>query len=97
MMTPDQARAEIVAIIRRSIPSGPLQIRLFGSRASGTFTSVSDFDVALDMGRRINGAILERIRGDLEDSDIPYRVDIVDLASTTPAFRSLAMADAVPW
>jgi predicted nucleotidyltransferase len=97
MLTPDQARAEIVAIIRRYLPSGQLQIRLFGSRAAGTFTPVSDFDVALDMGNRIDGAILERIRGDLEDSDIPYRVDIVDLASTTPAFRSVAMADAIPW
>ena len=96
-MTPDRVRTEIVAIIRRYIPSGQLQIRLFGSRAAGTFTPVSDFDVALDMGKRIDGAILEQIRGDLEDSNIPYRVDIVDLACTTPTFRSVAMADAIPW
>jgi len=97
MMSSDQVRAEIVAAIRRYIPSSRLQIRLYGSRAAGTFTPVSDFDVALDMGSRIDGSILERIRGDLEDSHIPYRVDIVDLASTTPAFRTLAMADAIPW
>ena len=97
MMIHDQVRAEIVAIVRRHLPSERLQIRLFGSRAAGTFASVSDFDVALDMGKRIDGAVLERIRGDLEDSDIPYRVDIVDLASTTPIFRSVAMADVVPW
>jgi predicted nucleotidyltransferase len=97
MMSSDQVRAEIVATIRRYIPSRELRIRLFGSRAAGTFTPVSDFDVALDMGRRIDGAIMERIRGDLEDSDIPYRVDIVDLASTTSTFRSVAMAEAVPW
>jgi len=49
---------------------------LFGSRAKGTFTPGSDIDLAI-MDRLDREDTIRRIKGDLEDSTLPYFVDIV--------------------
>ena len=49
---------------------------VFGSRAKGTFTVGSDIDLAI-MDRLRNEDIIRRIKGALDDSTLPYFVDIV--------------------
>ncbi len=97
MMTQQEVRQTIVGTIRRYLPVGRVKIYLFGSRAEGRPTPASDFDIALDAGTRIDGATLSHIRQDLEDSHIPYRVDVVDVARMSGDFRSIALPRAVPW
>jgi predicted nucleotidyltransferase len=67
---------------------------LFGSRATGTAQPASDFDVAVladeDISRELSVA-----RDRLEESNIPFKVDLVDLRLATPAFRRAAQAQGV--
>jgi len=60
-------------------------IYLFGSRAAGTHTVVSDFDIAIlaaeDISRELSLA-----REMLDFSNIPFTVDLVDLRAASAAF-----------
>lgn len=51
------------------------QIKLYGSRAKGTATERSDIDLAA-YGKRLDRFIIAQILFDLDDSDIPYAVDL---------------------
>lgn len=68
MMSPENIRRTIQSTIHRYLPANQVDIYLFGSRADGMATRVSDYDIALDSGQRIDGAILTQIRDDLEES-----------------------------
>ena len=85
---------KITEILRRTLRDTPCQVYLFGSRAAGRDTSVSDFDVAVwseaDLGR-----MLSRVRERLADSNIPFKVDVVDLRTTSPAFSQKVRKEGV--
>lgn len=49
---------------------------LFGSRAMGTFSRGSDIDLALE-GEELDQGTLSRIAGELEDSRLPFKVDLL--------------------
>ena len=52
------------------------RVTLFGSRAMGTFGRGSDIDLALE-GPDLHARTLTRIATELEDSDLPYKVDLL--------------------
>ena len=96
-MTDEEIHSVVLSILRRHIPFADFHVFLFGSRATGHATPRSDYDVALDAGRPVDWSVMTRIRGDLEDSDIPVRVDVVDLSSCSPAFKTVALQGALAW
>ena len=51
---------------------------MFGSRATGGARRYSDLDLAIDAGRRLTLNETARLREAFSDSDLPYRVDLVD-------------------
>ncbi|WP_297454347.1 nucleotidyltransferase domain-containing protein [Persephonella sp.] len=57
-----------------------VKVYLFGSRAEGRNTQYSDIDLAFDLDKDISGK-LSQLRYILEESNLPYKVDIVDLKS----------------
>ena len=61
---------------------------LFGSRATGSARSFSDIDLALDAGaENVPRHLLVSLSSALEESHIPFRVDIVDMHNVSPAVR----------
>ncbi len=48
---------------------------VYGSRAKGNYKNGSDIDLTL-MGSSLDFNALGSIAGDLDDSDIPYKVDL---------------------
>lgn len=51
---------------------------VYGSRAKGNYSGTSDIDLALD-GEELDRHILARIALDLDDSNLVYQVDLLDL------------------
>jgi len=51
------------------------QVKLYGSRAKGTFNERSDIDLVA-YGRDIDRSIIANVLMDLDDSDIPYLADL---------------------
>ena len=66
-----------------------VEVRVFGSRIKGAFKSWSDLDLAIVGKARIDPKILTRLNGAFEESDLPYRVDLLDWNSISPEFREL--------
>jgi uncharacterized protein len=52
------------------------QAVLFGSRALGSNKMASDIDIALK-GEQINDAVMAACRGQIDESPLPYMLDLV--------------------
>ena len=70
---PDKTLATVRAILA-DYPEIEQAI-LYGSRAKGTYGKGSDIDLTL-VGERLDHRLLAQIAGSLEDSPIPYQVDL---------------------
>lgn len=85
----------IVEIVRRALGGTPCSAWLFGSRATGRATPVSDFDLAVSSAADL-GTVLAVAREALEESTIPFRVDLVDLAEASVALVDQVQRKGVP-
>jgi predicted nucleotidyltransferase len=73
----------------------PLEVFLFGSRATGTADLRSDFDIGIRAGRRLDGREMAEIRDRLEALPILQTVDVVDFSCVSAAFESVATRDRI--
>lgn len=87
---------EIADLLRPILAGVSCRVYLFGSRATGTAQLGSDVDVAVDADEDVS-TLLSRARFVLEESTIPYKVDLVDLRRTGPAFRRQVIEEGVLW
>ena len=74
-------------ILRRHVPR--CEVWAFGSRAKGTAKAYSDLDLALIADQALSVDILAALAEDLSESDLPWKVDILDWATTSESFRKL--------
>jgi len=73
------------------------KIYLFGSWARGTARHGSDVDVAVEFAGASNGQKISELREQLEESTIPYRVDIVDMSRAAESLREEIRKDGIRW
>jgi predicted nucleotidyltransferase len=90
-------KKELEKIIRAHLPS--CKIMLYGSRARKTNKPGADYDIALDTGtgERIPFMTICAILSDIEDSEIPFFVDVVDVNSVSKEFLTSIQKDFVLW
>jgi uncharacterized protein len=55
------------------------EVRAFGSRVSGQARRFSDLDLVVMGEEPVPELVLAHLRADLEDSDLPFRVDLLEL------------------
>lgn len=70
---------------------------LFGSWARGTPKRTSDVDIAVEPLEALPPGALARLRERLEESTIPYRVEVVDLSSADDGFRQRIKEEGILW
>jgi predicted nucleotidyltransferase len=83
------------SVLAAHLPAGS-RACVFGSRAHGGARRYSDLDLALEWSRPLGLDMLARIAEALSESDLPFKVDIVDLATVEPVFRARVVADCIP-
>ncbi|MCS7056254.1 MAG: nucleotidyltransferase domain-containing protein [Thermoflexales bacterium] len=97
-MTPihlDPAHLRIVLrILRRHAPDA--QAYVFGSRAGKQAKPHSDLDLLLREGGPIAPLRFAALCADFEDSDLPFRVDVLDYHLTDPDFLQRIAPECVP-
>jgi predicted nucleotidyltransferase len=76
---------------------GDVKVFLFGSRVTNRDFFNSDIDVAILPGENFDDRILYRIKDELEESYIPFKVDIVNLNEVDEDFKKHALKQAVQW
>jgi predicted nucleotidyltransferase len=87
----------VKGIVRRVLGHTPADVYLFGSWAHGTQRPTSDIDIAIGSVAPLPRGLLTSLREALEESTIPNRVDVVDLAETDAAFRDRVRREGIRW
>jgi type I restriction enzyme, S subunit len=64
----------------------------FGSRVKWTARDTSDLDLCVMGDDKISFETLAALRNELSDSNLPYKVDVIDWASISPDFRKIVSA-----
>ena len=93
-VTPNH-RLLVLRIAQGTLPAGA-KLWAFGSRATGRARKYSDLDLAIDAGRPLTLDESARLGEALQESDLPYRVDIVDWHAIGERFRRVIAAGRVP-
>ena len=96
-MTPIDIRPADLETVRRilqeHVPN--LEVHAFGSRVAWNARETSDLDLALMTDEPLSIDRSAKLRAAFTDSDLPFRVDIVDWARTSEAFRKVIEAEYV--
>lgn len=73
------------------------KVYLFGSWARAQERQSSDIDIAVEWTSEAQPARLVRLREVLEESTIPYRIDVVDLSEADAALVVNVRKEGVLW
>jgi type I restriction enzyme S subunit len=92
-LRPDHAKI-VHEVIARHLPAG-VSVRVFGSRAKWTAKPHSDLDLALKGKEPLPRSVLGDLAEAFSESDLPFRVDVVDWHSVSPSFQAVIDRDAV--
>jgi predicted nucleotidyltransferase len=80
-------------ILRRHVPMQ--EVWAFGSRATRTARRYSDLDLAIICDEPLPFEVSGEMAEDFSESDLPFRVDILDWATTQDSFRRIVERDKV--
>ena len=67
----------------------------FGSRATGRAKQYSDLDLAINGGKPLGIDLAAQLAEAFAESDLPYKVDIVDWTTASEAFKKVIERDRV--
>lgn len=73
------------------------RVWLFGSRARGDHRKFSDIDLLFELpnGDALRPSLLSEIRESLEESTLPYKVDLVPLSELAEAYKAGVLKDRI--
>lgn len=77
----------IINILKAHIKRG--KVYAFGSRYKNNNRKFSDFDIAIDTGEKLSFEFLNILKDAFEESDLPYRVDIIDYNNISDKFKKI--------
>jgi predicted nucleotidyltransferase len=64
-------------------------VRLFGSRFTGTARKYSDIDLAIVDKDRLDEETIIALKESFAESDLPYQVDVLDWHVISPKFKEM--------
>ncbi len=79
----------IRGIVKRHLDTRKHRVFIFGSRAQGSSSGFSDYDLGIE-GERLPAEVYLNLVSDFEESDFPYRVDVVEFRDVSEAFKRVA-------
>lgn len=80
-------------ILQQHVPTR--DVWAFGSRAKWTAKEYSDLDLAIMGSDPLDLGTLASLREAFQESDLPFKVDLVDWATTSPSFQAIIEQDKV--
>ena len=92
-LTPAHA-AIVRAILADHLPAD-VKVSVFGSRAKGTARPLSDLDLALEARGPIPATVMIDLAEAFDESDLPWKVDLIDWTVTSARFRAMVAGDLV--
>lgn len=90
-MAVQTAEKEIKKIFQKYVDLKKHNVFVFGSRAVGRARKFSDYDIGIMDKKPFNSEKLALIREALEESNLPYRVDVVNFSTVSEKFKKIAL------
>ena len=84
-------------IILSIVDTKKVMVFLFGSRISGHHSSSADADIGLLADERLSTNLYHKIRNAIDESIIPWEVDIIDFTRADQTFKEATLKDIVIW
>ena len=84
-------------IILENIPKDEFDVFLFGSRADGTNYFASDIDIGVKGSDLLDKKIIYKIKDKIDESMVPFKVDIIDFNDVNETFKKEALKDIEIW
>lgn len=88
-------KAYIIRTIQSLLPQA--KIIAFGSRVAGKPKKYSDLDLALKNPTPISFETLSKLSEYFSESDLPYKVDIVDFGRIEEDFKKIVLSSGREW
>lgn len=88
---------QIVEIVLKNLKRDDVGIFLFGSYAQNKARITSDIDICIKCSEKVDFNLISKIRSELDDSNIPFEVDIVDYHGVSDEFKKIAFKEVVKW
>jgi predicted nucleotidyltransferase len=84
-------KQEILTIIGKYLDMKDCRIFFFGSRVTDKGNERSDIDIGLERDHEIPRATMAKIKEEMENLPILYKLEIVDFKTAAPEFRAVAL------
>jgi predicted nucleotidyltransferase len=88
-VTPQQWQI-IQSILQQYLPGDA--VWAFGSRVGGPCKPYSDLDLAIVSAQPLSLQLLAQVAEAFSESDLPWKVDLIDWATTSEVFRQRVLA-----
>ena len=95
--TRERAIDELRRMVLDALGEYPAEVWLFGSCARGDLRQHSDIDIAILPRDGLPEGFFADLAADIEESTIPYDIDIVDLRRADQAMRDQVFTEGVKW
>lgn len=83
-------------LLKNQLPTGS-KFFLFGSRASGSAGFAADIDIGILPQEPLDNTIISKLQETIEESFVPYKVDLVDFSNVSEQFKQQALKKIIPW
>jgi hypothetical protein len=93
----ERAVEKLRRIVLDALRGRDAAVYLFGSHASGNVRHASDIDVAILPREEMPSAFFADLADTIEESTIPYQVDLIDLREVGPALREAVLRTGIKW
>jgi uncharacterized protein len=93
----ERAIAELRRLVLAALGEHDAAVWLFGSCARGAPRQHSDIDIAILPRSAFPAGWFGELQADIEESTIPYDVDLVDLRHADPALLDEVRREGVQW
>ena len=84
-------------IILSQVDTEKVMVFVFGSRASTKYSSRADVDIGLLTDGKLPYNLFHKIRNAVDESIIPWEIDLVDFTRVTKSFKEAALKDILIW
>ena len=74
-----------------------VEVFLFGSRANRSELDKSDIDIGILGNKKVSNKIVNKLYEELEESIVPYHIDIIDFFNVDKNFKRLATQNKIVW
>ncbi len=99
MTSPIDIRSNDLKIVQQiladALPKNA-KVWVFGSRATWKTKRSSDLDLAIDAGRALTQNENSALADAFDESDLPYKVDVVDMHNVTNTFKAIIERQMLP-